>query len=131
MATSAPIEAWVMAKRKLRERERRKLDHLMFCDIEELTQIVAVMSADDCEKYARFMLDEIGGASFDEYLQRIVVTMMPEDDQPYPGPDDFYLSVRGMFPHIAEENDVLGRLCALVMQMAVLRLERGRERRVH
>ena len=51
-------------------------------------------------------------------------TMLPDDGSPPPvSSDDYYFSVRDMFPHIPDTSDVLGRLCALVMQMCVLHIE--------
>ncbi len=60
------------------------------------------------------------------YLSRILKTMFPDDGSlPPVSSDGYYFSVRDMFPHIPDTSDVLGRLCALVMQMCVLRIEAG------
>ncbi len=40
-------------------RENPKLDRLLTCDIEELLAAITPMSADDCEHYARTILDRI------------------------------------------------------------------------
>jgi hypothetical protein len=105
-------------------KRRFSLEYLLSCRIEDLAPAIASMSADDCEKYARSMLDHVGGPSFEAYLSRIINTMLPDDGSPPPvSSDGYYLSVRDLFPHIPDTNDVLGRLCALVMQMCILRIE--------
>ena len=37
--------------------------------------------------------------------------------------DAYYLAVRELFPHIAQEDDVMGRLVFLAMDVATSRLE--------
>jgi hypothetical protein len=84
------------------------------------------MSAKECETYTREILDRIGGPSFDQLLMRIVETMLPTDNSNPPrNPDQYYFAVRDLFPHIPTESDVLGRLLAFAMMMAVLRLEKN------
>ena len=73
------------------------------------------MSDRDCEKYAREILTYVGGPAFEDYLARIIETLIPND-------------ARDMFPHIPPESDALGRLCALVMQMCVLHMQAGQHR---
>jgi hypothetical protein len=100
--------------------------YLLSCSIEDLASAIASMSADDCEKHARAVLAHVGGPSFEAYLSRILRTMVPDDGSPPPvSSDGYYLSVRDMFPHIPGTSDALGRLCALVMQMCILRIEAG------
>ena len=100
-----------------------RLDHLLTSDMEHFISEVASMSADDCEQYARAILDQIGGPTFDQYLMRIVDTMIPDDGSGPPrNSDDYYFAVRDMFPHISTEDDILGRLAGLVMRMAGLRM---------
>ena len=100
-----------------------RLDHLLNSDMEELISEVASMSAYDCEQYARAILDKIGGPTFDQFLMRIVETMIPDDGSgPPTNSDDYYFAIRDMFPHISMEDDILGRLAGLVMRMAGLRL---------
>ncbi len=107
-------------------KRRFSVEYLLSCSIEDLAPAIASMSADDCEKYARSILDHLGGPSFEAYLSRIVKTMLPDDGSSPPmSSDGYYFSVRDMFPHIPDTNDVLGRLCALVMQMCILRIEAG------
>ena len=84
------------------------------------------MSDRDCEKYAREILTYVSGPAFEDYLARIIETMIPNDGSAPPlSSDAYYLSVRDMFPHIPPESDALGRLCALVMQMCVLHMQAG------
>jgi hypothetical protein len=105
---------------------RFDVEYLLSCNVEELAPAIASMSAGDCEKYARAILTHVGGPSFEAYLSRILRTMIPDDGSPPPTSSDvYYLNVRDMFPHISDTSDTLGRLCALVMQMCVLRMEAG------
>ena len=107
---------------------RRKVDveYLLSCTIEDLASAIASMSDRDCEKYAREILAYVGGPVFEDYLARIIETMIPNDGSAPPvSSDAYYLSVRDMFPHIPSESDALGRLCALVMQMCVLHMQAG------
>jgi hypothetical protein len=107
-------------------KRRLGVGYLLSCSMEDLTSAIGSMSADECEKYARAVLAHVGGSSFEAYLSRILRTMLPDDGSPPPvSSDDYYLSVRYMFPHIPDTSDVLGRLCALVMQMCVLHIEAG------
>ena len=103
------------------------LDHLLTCGIQELIATIASMSASECERYARAILDRIGGPTFEQYLVRITETMVPEDaDGPPTQPDDYYFAVRDLFPHVPTEGDVLGRLAGFVMRMCQLRLKATR-----
>ena len=107
---------------------RRKVGvkYLLSCTIDDLVSTIASMSDKDCEKYAREILAYVGGPAFEDYLARIIETMMPNDGSAPPmSSDAYYLSVRDMFPHIPPESDALGRLCALVMQMCVLHMQAG------
>ena len=100
------------------------LDSVLMCDIQELITAVVPLSASECERCARAILDRVGGPTFEQYLMRITETMVPEDGGGPPNnPDDYYFAVRDLFPHIPEENDVLGRLACFVMRMCQLRLE--------
>ena len=102
------------------------VEYLLSCNMKDLASAIASMSADDCDKYARAVLAHVGGPSFEAYLLRILRTMVPDDGSPPPvSSDSYYLSVRDMFPHIPDTSDALGRLCALVMQMCILRIEAG------
>ena len=102
---------------------RLDAEYLLSCNMDDLVSAIASMSADDCEKYARAVLTHVGGPSFETYLSRILRTMVPDDGSPPPtSSDSYYLSVRDMFPHIPGTSDALGRLCALVMQMCILRI---------
>ena len=55
------------------------LDRLLKCGINELSASILAMSAKECERYTRAMLDRIGGPSFEQLLMRIVETMVPTD----------------------------------------------------
>ena len=105
--------------------EHDPLDRLLKCSINELTASIRLMSAKECETYTREMLDRIGGPSFEKLLMRIVETMVPTDGgSPPRSSDEYYFAVRDLFPHVPTESDVLGRLLAFSMMMAVLRLEK-------
>ncbi len=101
-----------------------ELDRLLSCTIDELIALVRPMSANNCEQFARAILGRIGGPSFEQLMMRIVETACPKDgDHPPMNSDAYYFAVRDLFPHIAQENDVVGRLVFLAMHMATLRLE--------
>ncbi len=101
-----------------------ELDRLLTCDIEELLAAITPMSADDCERYARAILDRIGGPTFEQYLMRIAETMIPKDGSgPPTNSDEYYFAVRDLFPNVSTEDDVLGRLAAFLMRMCQLRME--------
>jgi hypothetical protein len=102
-----------------------ELDRLLSCNIEELIASVRPMSAKICEQYARGILGRIGGPSFEQLLMRLIETIVPRDGRDPPNnSDEYYFAVRDLFPHVAAENDVLGRLLCLAMRMCQLRLER-------
>jgi hypothetical protein len=104
--------------------DRVTVDQILTCDVEACVSAIGSMSADDCEHHARAILDRIGGPTFEQYVMRIMETMIPEDRNSPPNDcDDYYFAVRELFPHISTEDDVLGRLAALVMKMIVLRVE--------
>jgi hypothetical protein len=108
-------------------KRRFDVEYLLSCNMEDLASAIASMSASDCEKYAKTVLIHVGGPSFEAYLSRILGTTIPDDGSPPPtNSDSYYLSVRDMFPHIPGTSDALGRLCALVMQMCILRIGAGR-----
>jgi hypothetical protein len=93
------------------------------CGVAEFTERLQRMSAEECERYARALLDDIGGPTFEKYLSVIAETMMPaETGDPPDSVDAYYLAVRGLFPHIGHGDDRLGRLCALVVQLCRLHL---------
>jgi hypothetical protein len=55
---------------------------------------------------------------------RIIQTAAPKDGgHPPRDPDTYYFAVRELFPHVAEDNDVVGRLVLLTMLAGTLRLE--------
>lgn len=100
-----------------------RLDYLLTSDMEVLISEVTSMSADECEQYARAILDQVDGPTFEQYLMRIVETMVPHDgSMPSANSDDYYVAVRDMFTHISTKDDILGRLAALVMRMVGLRM---------
>ncbi len=82
--------------------DNRELDRLLTCDTEDLLATITPMSADDCEHYARSILDRIGGPTFEQYLMRITETMVPLDESgPPTKPDDYYFAVRDFFPNVS------------------------------
>jgi hypothetical protein len=101
-----------------------ELDRLLSCAVDELLALVQPMSANNCEQYARAILGRIGGPSFEQLMMRIVETANPNNvGRPPMNSDEYYLAVRELFPHIAEENDVVGRLVFLAIHAVTLRLE--------
>jgi hypothetical protein len=86
--------------------EHLELDWLLKCNLEELIASVRPMSAKNCEQIVRAILDRIGGPSFEQLLMRIVGTMVPSDGRgPPANSDEYYFSIRDLFPHIPPEND--------------------------
>jgi hypothetical protein len=99
------------------------LDRLLRCTVDELIGLVKPMSAGICEQYARAILGRIGGPSFEQLMMRIVETAWKDRGRPPINSDSYYLAVRKLFPHVSQEDDVVGRLVVLVMHTATLRLE--------
>jgi hypothetical protein len=100
------------------------LDRLLDCTVDELIALVKPLSANNCEQYARAILGRIGGPSFEQLMIRIIQTAAPKDGGHAPrDPDTYYFAVREQFPHVAEDNDVVGRLVLLTMLAGTLRLE--------
>ncbi len=105
------------------DRKPLDLDRLLACSLEELIAAVRPMSATDCEHCTRAILGRVGGPTFEQYLMRLVETMIPGDGSgPPTRPDDYYFAVRDLFPHIPTEDDVLGRLACFAMRMCQLRM---------
>ena len=101
-----------------------ELDRLLNCTVDELIALVKPLSANNCEQYARAMLARIGGPSFEQLMKRIIQTAAPKDGgDPPRDPDTYYFAVRELFPHVAEDDDVVGRLVLLTMLTGTLRLE--------
>ena len=101
-----------------------ELDRLLSCTVDELIALVKPLSADNCEQYARAILTRIGGPSFEQLMKRIIQTAAPEDGSDPPrDPDTYYFAVRELFPHVAEDDDVVGRLVLLTTLAGTLRLE--------
>jgi hypothetical protein len=101
-----------------------ELDRLLSCTVDELVALVEPMSANNCEQYARAILGRIGGPSFEQVMMRIIQTAMPKDGgYPPRDPDTYYFAVRGLFPHVDEGSDVVGRLVLLTMLAGTLRLK--------
>jgi hypothetical protein len=101
-----------------------ELDRLLNCTVDELTALVKPMSANSCEQYARAILGRIGGPSFEQVMMRIIQTAAPKDGAyPPTDPDTYYFAVSELFPHVAEDSDVVGRLVLLTMLAGTLRLE--------
>jgi hypothetical protein len=51
-----------------------ELDQLLGCSVDELIALVKPMPADNCEQYARAILDRLGGPSFEQLMMRIIQT---------------------------------------------------------
>jgi hypothetical protein len=101
-----------------------ELDRLLNCTVDELTALVKPLSANNCERYARAILGRVGEPSFERLMMRIIQTAAPKDGgHPPRDPDTYYFAVRELFPHVAEDNDVVGRLVLLTMLAGTLRLE--------
>ena len=93
-----------------------ELDQLLGCSVDELIALVKPMSADNCEQYARAILDRLGGPSFEQLMMRILQTAAAKGVSPPPcDPDTYYFAVRELFPHVADDSDVVGRLVLLTM----------------
>jgi hypothetical protein len=106
--------------------EEAELDRFLTCDMGSLIAHIKGMSAIDCENYAKAILARIGGPTLDQYLGKLVEMMIPEGGgTPSNNPDEYYWATRSMFPNISTEEDVLGRLAAVVMKMCVLRLQQS------
>jgi hypothetical protein len=101
-----------------------ELDQLLGCSVDELIALVKPMSADNCEQYARAILGRIGGPSFEQLIIRIVETAVNDGGRPPTDVDAYYFAVSDLFPHVAIENDVVGRLVFLAIHMTTLRLEK-------
>jgi hypothetical protein len=99
-----------------------ELDQLLGCSVDELIALVKPLSADNCEQYARAILGRIGGPCFEQLIRRIVETAV--NDGGRPDVDAYYFAVSDLFPHVAIENDVVGRLVFLAIHMTTLRLEK-------
>jgi hypothetical protein len=106
------------------DRAHIELDRLLSCSIDELIASVQPMSADNCEQYARAILGRIGGPSFEQLIMRIVETAVNDGGRPPTDVDAYYIAVSDLFPHVAIENDVVGRLVFLAIHMTTLRLEK-------
>jgi hypothetical protein len=112
------------------DRAKIELDRLLNCTVDELTALVKPLSASNCERYARAVLGRIGGPSFEQLMIRILQTAAPKDGgHPPKDPDTYYFAVRELFPHVAEDNDVVGRVVLLTLLAGTLRLEAHRDRR--
>ena len=116
----------------MEDSEPLELDWLLKCNLEELIASVRPMSAKNCERIVRAILDRIGGPTFEQLLARIVETMIPRDGRgPPTNSDEFYFAIRDLFPQVPPENDVLGRLLCFAMRMCQLRIEKNRNLTAH
>ena len=78
---------------------RIELDRLLSCTVDELLTLVQLMSANNCEQYARAILGRIDGPSFEQLMMRIVETATPKDGGRAPmNSDAYYLAVQELFP---------------------------------
>ena len=109
----------------MKDFEHLELDWLLKCKLEELIASVRPMSAKNCEQYVRAILGRIGGPSFEQFLMRIVETMVSRDGRgPPTNSDEYYFAIRDLFPHVPTENDVLGKLLCFALRMCQLRIEK-------
>jgi hypothetical protein len=106
------------------DRAHIELNRLLNCSIDELIASVQPMSADNCEQYARAILGRIGGPSFKQLIMRLVETAVNDGDRPPTSVDAYYFAVSDLFPHVAIENDVVGRLVFIAIHMTTLRLQK-------
>lgn len=110
----------------MRDSEHVELDRLLKCKPDELIASVRPMSANNCERYVRAILGHIGGPSFEQFLMRIVETMVSRGGRgPPTNSDVYYFAIRDLFPHVPKESDVLGRLLFVAMRMCQLRIEKN------
>ena len=109
-----------------------EIDQLLRCPVDELIALVRPVSASYCEQYARAILGGIGGPSFEQLMMRIVEAAAQKDGvHPPMNSDAYYFAVRDLFPHITQENDVVGRLVFLAIRIATLRLEEHQRLSTH
>ena len=88
----------------MKDFEHLELDWLLKCKLEELIASVRPMSAKNCEQYVRAILGRIGGPSFEQFLMRIVETMVPRDGRgPPTNSDEYYFAIRDLFPHVPQK----------------------------
>jgi hypothetical protein len=124
--------SFVLGSRTVKDSERLELDWLLKCNVEELIALVRPLSAKNCEQIVRAILDRIGGPTFEQLLTRIVGTMVPRDGRgPPTNSDEYYFAIRDLFPQVAPENDVLGRLLCFAMRMCQLRIEKNSNLTAH
>jgi len=110
----------------MNDRQPLDLQRLLTCGVDELIAAVLPMSAKDCELYMRAILGRVGGPTFEQYLARLIETMIPRDGSgPPTRADDYYFAVRDLFQHIPEGDDILGRLAFFAMRMSELRIARS------
>jgi hypothetical protein len=77
-----------------------QLDQLLGCSVDELIALVKPMSADNCEQYARAILDRLGGPRFEQLIRRIVETAVNDGGRPPTDVDAYYFAVSDLFPHV-------------------------------
>ena len=106
-----------------RKKKGLTTDELLRIDLPSFIDAVAQLSPASCEAHVRELLKRLDGPSYDEYVMTLVDVALTRS----PSIDDYYLATRRRFPHVSPDADVLGRLCALAMKMAVDRLAAGRE----
>ena len=100
------------------------LDRLLTCDADELAKRLSDLSVAQCERAARGILDRVGGPRFERYLQGIAETMAcPDGGDPPETIDGYYHAVRNLFPHVEKDDGILGRLCAVVVQLCRCHLQ--------
>jgi hypothetical protein len=101
----------------------RPPDDLMTCGMDEFITALENLSAPECERHARSILDRIGGPSFEECVSRLLDTAWSSDNgKPPRTPDAYYFAIQELFPQVSQESDILGRFVALLMSMTTQRL---------
>ena len=99
-------------------------DQLISTDPNTFIEHVAKFDADACEWHARRIIDKLGSpTSFEKYLYELTGIAVKFD-----GPDDekitqYYRETKQLFPGISPEDDILGRLTGLMLQMMAKRLK--------
>ncbi len=101
-------------------------DQLISTDLNTFIEHLAKFDADACEWHARRIIDKLGSpTSFEKYLYELTGVAVKLD-----GPDEekimqYYRETKQLFPGISPDDDILGRLTSLMLQMMVKRLKKS------
>ena len=97
-------------------------DDLLQLDKSGFINALAFLDDTTCEMHVRKLLKRLNGPNFEKYM-RILSNVAVTDTGNI---ESYYFSTRQYFPDVAQENDILGRLCGLALKMMADRLERNR-----